>query len=496
MRTKLILKALLLIIWALTASTFAQQLNYAESFDWMVKTFSANDAGYQYVVDKKGAEEFKKHTSFYREKAVNAASVNDCLTAMNNWLYFFRKGHIGAYYKPYLNQNMQASTLSEKSKDSIRALYKNEEIIDLTEERAIELFKKKKGKLNPIEGIWNSNNYSIGIISQPEKANQFVAFIIKADGIYWMPKQKKAEFTQNADSTYSMVYSMRDHSKKNETARLVGNSGNLLLMINSIWTKVYPEASPTQKDELFLKLRSATSPFMERLSEKTLYLRIPSFQITQKSKIDSLILSKDSLIRSTPNLIIDIRNGTGGSDYSYFKLIPYFYTQPIRKPGFKYYATELNAKAYEKYAANYSDTSSAAKYCRRIAEKMRQNLGSYFTEEKIGINSSYTTSSFPVRIAIICNQYNGSTDEAFLYDAKQSLKVKVFGRPTMGAFDFSNVNLIDSPDGQLQLICSMTASYRIPDFPIDSIGIQPDFFIDESIMEEDWVYFVQSTIER
>lgn len=488
------LQLLPLLMLLSTFSTFAQQCNCSESFDWMVNTFKTNDAGFQFVIDKKGIDEYTKHTNFYREKAVNAASVNDCLIAMNNWLYFFRKLHIGAYYKPFINHNTQPIALSEQSKDSIRTLYRNEETVDLTEVQVRELLKKREGKLSPIEGIWNSNNYSIGIISKPGTVNQFVAIIIKADGIYWIPKQKKAEFTMNKDSTYSMVYGMRDHSKINEQARLVGNSGNFLLMINSLWTKVYPEASLTQKDELFLKLRTATSPFIERLSEETLYLRIPSFQVSQKGKIDSLLLSRDTLIRSTPNLIIDIRNGTGGSSYSYFKLIPYFYTQPIRSVGMQFYATELNARAYEKYATDYSDTS-AINYCLRIASKMRQNLGSFFSLERVSIDSSYTSSPLPVKVAIICNQYNGSTDEAFLFDAKQSNKVKVFGRPTAGALDFSNVNPVDSPDGLFQLIMSMTASYRIPNFPIDGIGIQPDFFIDDTIPEEDWIDYVLSTIE-
>jgi C-terminal processing protease CtpA/Prc len=112
------------------------------------------------------------------------------------------------------------------------------------------------------------------------------------------------------------------------------------------------------------------------------------------------------------------------------------------------------------------------------------------------VDSSYTYAALPRNIAIICNQYNGSTDESFVFQAKQSSKVKVFGRPTFGALDFSNVHIVDFPNGLFQLMYTMTASYRIPDFPIDGIGIQPDFYIDETIHEEDWIYYVQSTMER
>ncbi len=492
-------KALLfsLLVFLSTASIFAQQCNCVESFDWMVNTFKTNDAGFQYVIDKKGMDDYTTHTNFYREKALHATSTNDCLTLLNNWLFFFRKGHIGAYLKPELWQNTQSGPLSEQSKDSIRTLYRNEEIVDFSEAQFREHFKKNSGKLNAIEGIWTSNAYSIGITRSPEKKNQFVAFIIKADSIYWIPKQKKAEFTLNSDSSFSMVYSMRDHSKRNETARLVGQSGHLLLIMNTIWTKAYPETSLTQKEELFLNLRTATTPFIKRLSDRTLYLRIPSFDYLMKPEIDNLLQANDSLINSTPNLIIDIRNGTGGSDLSTFKLMPYLYTQPIRSMDLKYYSTELNAQGYDDWANMITDTAMS-NYCKRVALKMRQNIGSFMTldDSRVSIDSSYIPSAFPVKVAIICNQNNGSTDESFLLKAKQSSKVKVFGRPTAGILDISNIRKVDFPNGQFQLVYSMTASLWLPAFSIDGVGIQPDYFIDDTIPEEDWIHFVQSTIEH
>jgi hypothetical protein len=83
----------------------------------------------------------------------------------------------------------------------------------------------------------------------------------------------------------------------------------------------------------------AEAPFMQRLSERTLYLRIPSFRFEQKPAIDSVLAANDGLIRSMENLVIDIRNGTGGSDVSYRNLIPYLYTGPMRSMGVKLWYT-------------------------------------------------------------------------------------------------------------------------------------------------------------
>jgi hypothetical protein len=222
---KLIFCFALLTVSAFTG--FSQNCNCTESFDWMVNTFKTNDAGFQYVVDKKGADEYAKHTNYYRDKAARTNLSDSCLVIMHKWLSFFREGHIGAFPKNGFNQNAQSAVLSEHAKDSIRALYRNEEIIDFSKEEFREFLQKQHDKLNSIEGIWKSNTYSIGIMQSPGKENQFVAFIIKADSVYWMPKQKKAVFTLNKDSAFSVVYAMRDHSKKNEKARIVRESGNI-----------------------------------------------------------------------------------------------------------------------------------------------------------------------------------------------------------------------------------------------------------------------------
>lgn len=477
--------------------SFSQNCDCVADFDWMVHTFKTNDAGFSYVIEKKGLDEYVKHTELSRQKAMQTDSMYACLKVMQDWLAFFRKGHIGIHPKGGYGLGSGNPQLSEKSKDSIRSLYKNEETVNLTESGLKDLLRVKAGKTHPIEGVWKNNNYTIGIIRSAENSRKFTAFIIKADSIYWVPQQKKAELTLRDDSSFSMIYSMRDHSLKNETARMAGKSGNLLMMINTLWLKVYPEQELSQRDQLYIKLRSSTNPFLESLSRNTLYLRIPSFQYEKKPLIDSVLSKYDSVIRTRPNLIIDIRNGTGGSDLSFYHLLPYLYTQPIREVDMQFYATELNAEQYDDWANTIKDPAQS-EYCRNVAKKMRQNPGSFIVldSSRVSIDSSYKAIQTPSRVAIICNQYNGSTDESFLLKAKQSLKVKIFGRPTFGVLDFSNIHIVESPDGLFNLIYCMTTSFRIPDFPIDGIGVQPDFFIDETIPEEDWVSYVQSVVER
>ncbi len=57
--------------------------------------------------------------------------------------------------------------------------------------------------------------------------------------------------------------------------------------------------------------------------------------------------------------------------------------------------------------------------------------------------------------------------------------------------DISNVNIVTSPCGDIELYYGLSKSYRIPDFPVDDIGLQPDVFIDKTIDPKNWLNFVR-----
>jgi len=488
-----------LMVITFACKVSAQECNCGESFDWMVNIIEKNDAGFQYVVDKKGADDYKRFTDNLKQEAKNATSLSACQEIMNNWLHYFRNGHIGVMRKES-NENVK-----KLSDEEIRQQFKNEKIIDLTDKQLIAILEKKHDK-NPIEGIWkdngDGNQYTIGIIGNEDSGKKFTAFIIKADSVVWMPNQIKAVFTSTDDKKiFSVDYYLRDHTKQNFQAKFVDDSFNMFRLYNVYWTRIYPENTLTPKEKLLLSstnsIYKSKLPFVEKLSDKTVFLRIPSFEYDQKKYIDSTLARWDTIITSTLNLIIDIRNGTGGSDYSWMKILPYLYTNTIRQIKSQYFATELNAKEYDNYAKKIPDTSISA-HCSYIAKKMREHLGEFITlsESKYDTFTLDKVFPYPQKVAILCDKSNGSADEGFLYVAKQSTKVKVFGRPTLGCLDISNVNMIDFPNGKWMLFYGMTKSLRIPDYCIDGVGIQPDYFIDDAIMDDDWVEYARAILEN
>jgi C-terminal processing protease CtpA/Prc len=129
-------------------------------------------------------------------------------------------------------------------------------------------------------------------------------------------------------------------------------------------------------------------------------------------------------------------------------------------------------------------------------EKLSKHIGMFVNLDsvEVSVDTYDSVYSYPKNVGIIINQNCGSTTEQFLLAAKQSKKVKLFGTPTFGALDISNMNFVDSPCKDYKLGYCLSKSLRIPNFTVDDKGIQPDFFIDRTIPDFKWIDFVESIL--
>ena len=464
----------------------AQDCSCEAQFRWLKKTFEENDAGFSYAVSRKGAEAYASHTEQMERKVQTITDLDTCVQAMSDWLKFFLFVHM------WVGAKRDAAQPKEENPAEVRKRFAGWETYPI-DMKAFGI-RMKKMTVPGFEGIWSTGPYTMAV---EKRGEEYVGVVLDADSVYWMPGQVKMKIMTAPDGAFNMTYYMRDHSAQTfNDVKLIGN--NLLQAGFIILQRKEPEYKSNPDIHNYYRLMDASGPFLERLSEQTLLLRIPSFQHAWKKAIDSVLTANHDLIIHTQNLIIDLRNNGGGSDASYEHIIPYLYTNPIRSIGVELLSTPLNNKRMEDFMADPDWSEEEKKWARESLGKLKQHPGEFVNLDTSGviIERYDTVYAFPENVAILVHENNGSTTEQFLLAARQSRKVKLFGTTTAGVLDISNMYTVTSPCGNIQLGYALSRSLRIPDMAIDDKGILPDYFIDKSVPSYQWISYVQGILER
>lgn len=463
--------------------SYGQDCDCESNFQWVKTTFEENDAGFQYIIDRKGQQAYDIHNAIFADKIKSANNLMECTDLLYEWLTFFRSGHIGIEMPKY-------GAIPNHATRQTEAFYGEIENPDIT---GFKKYIEQKTEAD-YEGIWEIGAYRIGI---RKDGDGYIGFIIDSEADEWTKGQIKLRIIKEGGK-YKSVFYLRNHQPEEyDKVELIGNT-HLQIGWN-ILKRISPSFPKENVVENHIKYLSARNPYLDDINGNTLLLRIPSFGYDHKKMIDSVILSNRDKILSTENLIIDLRNNGGGSDQSFSELIPFLYTNPIRTVGVQFLSTRLNNEMMLDYATNleYGFDEETKKWARESYDKMQQHLNEFVDifPDTVSIDELDTIYPYPKKIAILINKGNASTVEQFLLAAKQSKKVKLFGVTTGGALDISNMNVVESPCKQFRLWYCMSKSHRIPGMTIDDIGIQPDFYIDNTIPDYQWVKFTTEILE-
>lgn len=488
MKTKNLILILSLFFLPAPPFIYGQDCNCKSDFEWVKKTFEENDAGFLHILNMKGRDAYEIHNQIFQEKIDKITNPTECTKTIYEWLTFFRKGHIGIQRLKYPENT---NTQKEEEKEIIRDI-KEVSIEDFTK------YLDGKGDDPGYEGIWQMGTYKLAI---KKEGNSWVGRVVETTAKDWFKGEKKLEIIEKGKKSDAIYW---DGSHNLDTVNNVKMWGKTMVRIPMYATlkRTYPKMEMEEDVKSFMEILSNDNASIKNLSDNTLLLRISSFEISEKSHIDSIINANLEKILSTENLIIDVRYNGGGSDYSYESILPILYTSPIRNVGVEFLCTPLNIKMLKDVVTNPEFIEMLGeeelKKFEGYYQKAQKHVGEFvniFQDEDISYTTFDTIHPYPKRVGILINDVCGSTTEQFILDAKQSAKVKLFGISTSGSLDISNLNEATSPCGDFKLIYGLTKSLRIPGMMIDDIGIQPDYFLDEGIPEYKWIEYVKNTLE-
>ncbi|MEC8418999.1 MAG: S41 family peptidase [Pseudomonadota bacterium] len=469
----------LLAVLCVSKTSFANSVNCSNEFTWLKATFESNDAGFHYAVSKKGTNTYESHNASTAESVKKAKNLEQCHVLLREWLSFFRSGHIGlSVNTPALAEQAYSTEIHTFDLPAFKTYLENKNEEDL-------------------EGIWHFSSYTVALRQEGKESDVLKGYIIDSSNPDWQVGQVKLEIHGTDNDNLRAVFYMGDHSA-NHIDSITQISKNAVMLGNNfiVMSRQMPRQQSEPDIQRYVRLLQAEQASFERISDKTVLLRIPSFNHANKAQIDAVIAKNQNLINNTQNLIIDIRGNGGGSDASYASLLPIIYTNPITTVGVEFLSTPLNNARMKGFIDHPHLSEEEKQWAKSGFDVLQQNVGEFVNlDDAINVETFDTVQPFPSNVAVLIDENNGSTAEQFLLAAKQSKKVKLFGRTTAGVLDISNMHQATSPSGHYTLHYGLSKSLRIPHMAIDDKGIQPDFYFNDNVENHKWISNAQLVLE-
>ena len=486
------IKMILSILIVLTINEFAlsQTTDCLNDFDFLVKKIQADYPGYNDKVTAENRSQLTLLEKKIRQKITQ--HPDSCGYFLNEYANFFKDHHLRVNrIRKGSNQQSEIMDISTYGKN----LYLN-----------VDSFQQATKNARSIEGVWEGFRQKFIVARDGQKS---VGIVINNQG--WKSGQVLYEFEYVNDTVFNVInHSLVRDKNTYKTKASLHLNGKVIEFHDDTWFVRKSDSDISDKAILYSYVPlypngQNTYPVATYLSDSTYYLRIPSFY----SNIgNEFVIQHWNEIMARPNLIIDIRNNGGGQDNYYKELAKIIYTKPYESKGVEWYASKGNIKLFEDAIRDgeIRNGEDGLKWTQALVDAMKKNVGSFVTHpNSAGRNTTAsrdTVYPMPRNIGIIINEGNGSSAEQFLLAAKESDKVILFGNcNTAGVLDYSNAVTKPLPSNNYQLTFPMTRSKRLPENPIDNIGIAPEVIIPFPATEQlfdkldNWVYFVKNYLE-
>jgi hypothetical protein len=460
----------------------------SQNFDFAYLKIKDNYAGWGDKITPRNQAEFDKLTQEIREAAKKITNDRECYFLQKKWLDFFHDGHLFiSPISPYTIDDSPEIVASRAVKVPQLAF---------NETNFMQYLKDNDPKLQSIEGIWESDDkaYKVGVLKDKTNPQKFIGFLLTDRNSSWKAGKAKFEMLQVAPLKYVTTYYYADFSSEKSFTREIKN----FLVMENIYK--FNKIFPIPKEEISNEdlLHRIGDYRVEKLDAETALIVLPPFTLPNVPEfIQEMLTANEDILKNTPNLIIDLRNNPGGDDAAFTSLFPYIATNPIVRKGGVFRATDENVislkhelEAIQEYPIYKERLSSKLQHVIQLMEAKKGQFvngpDKEFTSGKVMAN--------PKKVAFLVNKKTASTAEQFILEAKQSTKTIVFGENTKGLADYIEVRDWGLPCYGWRVAFSLAKSPRLPQKPIDNVGIVPDVKIGEN--EADWVEFAKKYLKK
>ena len=452
----------------LAASAAKGQSETCNCLDNLNKTIletEANYAGYPAIVNAG----YKKLVATLHSKAASVTDPKKCYYLIREYVRFFKDKH---FIISYSNAN---------DFDSVVTSYRDKPIA-------------------PIEGIWRNADSTIPIAIQRTANGTFEAIKYKSSADTFPEGFVYFTLTPSGDQ-----FVVKKYDAFLSTDIPAKQTGNLLRIWNhEVWGKVSPQKmTAVETEELFTWKNSNNGLVFKKISPAVSYLKIPSFY-NNDSKVQQLVASSDSIIKNTRYLIIDLR-GNGGGSTGWVNFMPYLMTSPIVQQPSQLRVTPDNIKHKLPELEYFVKNPISAEYEKYFPVEVLNTYKKAYTELPTTTAPFYplpavtfpldSITKQPERVAIIVDNFCGSSSEYFMFLSRQSRKVTTYGTNTMGMMDYEGMsNPTPLPYSKFVLTIPIAKSSWTDKHPIDQTGFAPNVHI--RLPENKWIDFIVKDLHK
>ncbi len=456
--------------WIMASQVSAQDCDCLTHFSFVKTYFEQNNPAFQKIKhDRQLYQAYLKKTKKISEDIKREKPVEMCPLYFDRYIELLKDHHSGIGYN-LVRTNLNTQGALDSFKNALS--YKEYKKIAIDTAKLLAVLSGKKQA--EIEGVYtNGGSVVFGIIKKENTENEYQGVILRRTKLLDVG-QVILDLKYLQDNNYECHYHIGllgfniHHIVKTEN------------IVNGYINDFGFYKSAVEKG-------TSKSPYeFKVLNDSTNYLRLSSFDAALTENLNHFYESIAKDIESKPNLVIDIRNNGGGSERSYFNLIPYIYTRPLTIDSVEVWVSPENIKRYEEAGMGNNNTTLIA--------RMKSAKPYTFIPQIEGSVEKWEMDSitrYPKKIALVYNRGTASAAEGLITYCMQSDKVITIGENSGGYIGYGDVMVKQIPCSQFT-IRSTTTRYHA-NSKYEFVGITPKY---KAKPGEDWVAYACSLLTK
>jgi hypothetical protein len=432
---------------------FSQSCDCSQNLDSLLMHLPQNYPGWQ--MKDTQSKFYRSHLAASVLKAGGAKNPKECQAALQQFLAWFGDGHLGVSY---------SGDVFKLKKNKVQ----NTPIWSGLNEKTARNFLDSLQPRDSFSGIWESYESFYKALIVP-RGRGFHAYLISTINKNWKAGELKMAFEKNEKGKWICTFFTSDHSPENPAFKL--NQNLLEIEKITVWNKLYPKTENPVAVEAFVSSQYKNAIEFRPWDRESFYIQLQNLNAGVKPLIDSLLKINLDKIKKSRFLILDLRDNEGGDLTVFDSFWPLILTQKAILYGTNYLCSPKNLTAYRKQLEDLEGQIEPA-FFELLAEMEKHRSGKFTLPNDTLWPESGTLG--PEKVVLLINETCKSSTEDFILATQSSKKVILAGTRTGGVAVFEEVVDVNLPCPSLILFHPIGVSNRLPAFPLDGKGIEPD----------------------